>query len=210
MFSKEKGSESLIIYFSSEDDSPHFLHRLKQKTLKLGVKAVPVLVQVMKGGKYTDKKRWLATFSMGRILGSKSRDFIAKFTEHPNWVLRLAGLKTLLALGDRKSKDTYRKALEDPSLLIRYQALENIQSLKLEDCAGSVWQMIFDKRNYRGKKGKRRRTSLISKIIRTVGDLGYYQARENLLKLKANGKKYSDLLPDIEYALGKIKERQGL
>ena len=119
---------------------------------------------------------------MGRIMGKKSLKFIAKFTRHPNWILRLAGLKTLLALKDQTSKKFYLDALKDTSLIVRLQALENIRILKIQEYGKDVWQMIFHKHNYQGKKGQRKRTTIISKVIRAVGDLHYQRDQRRLIQ----------------------------
>ena len=193
----------LLLQFAAKNDSPQFLAALKKNVMVTGVQAVPVLTKVMREGAYSDKKRWLATFSLGRIMGKKSRRFIAKFTRHPHWVMRLAGLKTLLALKDHSSGKFYRDALRDPSLVVRLQALENIRTLNIKEYGQEVWQMIFHKHNYRGGKGQRRRTAIISKAIRVVGELQYSPARGALLKLVQNHK-YSDLTADIDYALQKL------
>ena len=193
----------LLLQFADKNDSPSFLASLKKKTIEAGVKAVPVLIKVMKEEGHTDKKRWLATFAMGRIMGKKSLKFIAKFTRHPNWMLRLAGLKTLLALKDQTSKKFYLDALKDTSLIVRLQALENIRILRIQEYGKDVWQMIFHKHNYQGKKGQRKRTTIISKVIRAVGDLHYQEIKEDLFKL-IQSKKYAELIFDIDYALCKL------
>ena len=199
--------EVLLVQFANPDDSPSFLSQLRKSSLDLGGMAVPVLAEVMKGESYSDKKRWLATFTMGRIMGKKSLPFIAKFTRHPNWILRLAGLKTLLALKDRSSKKFYLDGLKDASLIVRLQALENIRALEINEYGKDVWEMVFHKHNYQGQKGKRRRINIIRKAIRTVGDLRYLPAQRPLIKLIQN-KKYSDLIVDIDYALGKITQKK--
>ena len=140
-------------------------------------------------------------------MGKKSLKFIAKFIRHPNWILRLAGLKTLLALKDRNAKEYYLDALKDASLVVRLQALENIRILQLKECADAVWRTIFHQHNYLGKKGKRKRMSIIPKAIRTVGELQYRPVTGALLKLIQN-EKYADLIPDIDYALRNITGQQ--
>ena len=170
-------------------------------------RAVPVLIKVMKEESHTDKKRWLAIFAMGRIMGKKSLKFISKFTRHPNWILRLAGLKTLLDMKDKTSKKHYLNALKDTSLIVRLQALENIRILGIQEYGKDVWQMIFHKHNYKGKKGQRRRTSIISKVIRAVGDLQYQDVKGDLVRL-IQDKKYGELIFDIDYALCKLTRQK--
>ncbi|MCY4644866.1 MAG: HEAT repeat domain-containing protein [Bacteriovoracales bacterium] len=200
-------TDALLAQFSKRDDSALFLSSLRKRTLSMGPRAVPALVKVMKEDTYTDKKRWLATFAIGKIMGKKSLPFISKFTHHPNWILRLAGLKTLLALKDPSSKEFYRKALKDPSLIVRLQALENIRELGIKEYAQDVWKMIFHKHNYKGKKGQRKRTVIISKAIRALGDLEYRPAKKSLIKL-IQSKKYGDIVRDIDYSLSKMTKKK--
>src|SRR3989339_1169464 len=124
------------------------LFALKERTLKLAGKSVPVLINVMKSSDYPDKNRWIATFLLGRIVGKKAAPFIAKFSKHPSWVLRMASLKTLLALKQSDYGPVYAEALGDSSLLVRIQALENIKGLKLKSYGSRVWAMLYDQQNY--------------------------------------------------------------
>jgi HEAT repeat protein len=179
------------------------LSALKSKTLKLSNKAVPVLVKVMKDGSYPDKNRWMATFLLGQIMGEKSAPFIAKFSEHPSWVMRLASLKTLNALKKSDYIGVYQKGLKDKSLLVRVQALENIRQMKLKKLGPSVWAMLYDKSNYKGAKGKRKRTNIIKEVIKTVGDLKFDEAKGPMLTM-IQKKKYKDIHPELDYSLGKI------
>ncbi len=199
--------KSLLIDFNSQENSTKYIKRLKARVLKLGPQAVPMLLKVIKSNKYTDQKRWMAIFSLGRIMGKKASPYIAKYTRHPNWMLRLAGLKTLLALEDSTRAPYFADALRDDSLIVRMQALENIRQLSLKEYAPNVWKMLFYKHNYTGDKGKRKRTRIISKVIRTVGDLRYQEARNGLIKL-IQSDKYKDLSNDIDYALRKISGKQ--
>src|SRR5690606_4380601 len=132
------------------------MERLKEATLNAKFDAVPVLTQVMKDSSFPDKNRWIATSLLGRIMGVKSADYISKFSEHPNWMMRLASLKTLLSLNQTQYKGIYAKALKDSSLIVRYQALENIAIMKIDDLAPHVWAMLYDKSNYVGNEGARK------------------------------------------------------
>ncbi len=172
---------------------------LKQDVLNSSGKAVPLLVDVMKSKIYPDASRWLATFLLGRIMGKKSSPFIAKFLNHPSWVLRMAALKTLLALKEKRYSQEYAKALRDNSLLVRTQALDNIVQLKIKNKAPDVWAMLYDKRNYydQNEKGK---TALIKTVIRAAGDLEFKKALRPLASM-IQKKEYEDAYSDIEYSL---------
>ena len=178
--------------------------KLKKQALTYSGKAIPALVEVMKSDRYPDKNRWVATFLVGRIMGKKSSPFLAKFLKHPNWVLRMASLKTLLALKEKKLAAAYAKALKDRSFIVRKQALENIRRLGLKKKAANVWGMLYDKRNYYNPKdGQKKRTNLIREAIKTVGDLEFKKATEPLLSMVQKDK-YQDIFEEIDYSLMKI------
>ncbi len=177
--------------------------RIKAMALNLGGKAVPVLIEVMKNAKYADQHRWQATFLLGQIMGRKASPFISKFSNHPLWVMRVASLKALLALREKQYAPIYHKALKDPSLIVRVQALDNISQLKLTHLSPAVWGMMYDQTNYVGEIGKRKRTSIVKSIIRTLGDLEYQKAKKPLASLLQK-QKYADLTDDIDYSLLKM------
>ena len=177
---------------------------LKKQVLSYSGKAIPALIDVMKTGTYPDKNRWVATFLVGRIMGKKSSPFLAKFLKHPNWVLRMASLKTLLALKEKKYSSLYGKALSDNSFIVRKQALDNIRLLEAQDQAPYVWSMLYDKRNYYAPKdGSKKRTNLIKQAIRTVGELKFDKAKKPLLSMIQKDK-YKDIYNAIDYSLSKI------
>jgi hypothetical protein len=184
------------------------IYNLKKRTFALGGKAVPTLIRVMKGEKFPDRNRWAATFLLGKIMGKKSSSFIKNFLDHPNWVLRLASLKTLLLLKESNFGDGIRRALKDNSLLIRSQALENIKKLKLKKYSKDVWAMLFDKKNYhQGKNKKNKRSLLIKKVVKIIGELKFKSAMKPFLSLVQN-EKYKDIFYEIDYSLQKISGKK--
>ncbi len=189
--------------FAADASSPEFVSLLKRHTLRHRQKAVPLLINVMKSSKYPDQNRWHATMLLGRIMGKKSAPFIAKFSDHPHWMMRVASLKALLALKQNTYVKIYSKALQDPSLIVRVQALDNISQMKIKTLAPHVWQMMYDGSNYSGDVGNRKRTSIVKTVIRTLGDLRFEKARGPLLKLIQKSD-YADLQDDLDYSLEKI------
>lgn len=178
--------------------------QLKKQALNYSGKAIPALITVMKSSAYPDKNRWVATFLVGRIMGKKSGPFISKFLKHPNWVLRMASLKTLLALKQEQYAALYAKALKDKSFIVRKQALQNIRKMDLTSKAADVWGMLYDKRNYYlPKEGTKKRTNLIKEAITTVGDLKFKKAIVPLLSM-VQKEKYKDVFSEIDYSLSKI------
>jgi hypothetical protein len=62
---------------------------------------------------------------------------------------------------------------------------------------------MYDKSNYSGDAGNRKRTSIVKSIIRTVGDIRFEKAKSPLAKL-IQKPKYQDLVEDLDYSLEKI------
>lgn len=181
---------------------------LKSETLKHGGESVAALIEVMKNGKYPDKNRWMATFLLGQIMGDKSAPFLSKFLKHPHWVMRMASLKTMLALKQRGYSQQYASLLKDDSFIVRAQALDNIRTLKTVDAAPQVWAMLYDKKNYyqptmNGKALKAKRSNIIKSVISTVGELKFEKARQPLLKM-IQKERYNDIFPEMDASLAKI------
>jgi hypothetical protein len=189
--------------FMMDARTPGLQAMLKRNAFKHQQKAVPVLIQVMKDGKYPEQNRWIATMLLAQIMGEKSAPFIAKFADHPHWMMRVASLKALLGLKQDSYTAVYAKALTDSSLIVRVQALDNISQMNIKSLAPKVWNMMYDQSNYTGEKGSRKRTSIVKSIIRTLGDLKYEDAKKPLAKL-IQKPKYQDLMDDLDYSLEKI------
>jgi HEAT repeat protein len=182
---------------------PKHHQKLKLMTKDLGPKAVPTLIKVMKENRFPDKNRWQATFLLGQTMGRKAAPFIAKFIDHPLWIMRVATLKSLHALNQRDYVQVYQKALKDPSMIVRTQALESISRMKITALGESVWKMMYDQDNYTGSNGNRKRTNIVSSIVRTLGDIEYKPAKNVLVKL-IQKPRYLDLVQDLDYSLEKM------
>lgn len=200
-------TEQLLKDFKRENISKNEIESLRDKSLKSGGQAIPALVQVMKSSDYPDKSRWVATFLVGKIMGEKSAPFIAKFTEHPNWVMRMASIKTLQALKQKEMHGPYIRLLSDKSWLVRKQALEGIKELKIEKAAPHVWAMLYDKENYYISKKSKKRTNLIKEAVKTVGDLSFDKALDPLFSMVQKSK-YEDIFDEMDYALSKITNKK--
>lgn len=183
-----------------------FLKKLKTATLRMKQQAVPTLTKVMKSNNYPSENRWVATYMLGRIMGVKAAPFVSRFAYHPNWMLRLASLKVLLHLGQKQYKGIYARLLEDKSLIVRHQALQNIKELKLNSLAPYVWKMLYNKANYMGGEGQRRRANIIKEAIKIVGDLKFKKAKPAMLTMMKKTK-YKDVYEELDYSLSKITNK---
>lgn len=203
---KSSGNALEDLYRTSST-SKSYLSKLKSESLKLAQDAVPTLIKVMKSKDFPDENRWIATFMLGRIMGVKSAKFISKFANHPNWMMRLASLKVLLHLDQKSFQGIYARALEDKSLIVRHQALQNIKEMQLRDLAPYVWKMLYNRDNYVGGKGERKRSHIIADAIKTVGDLELDKAKSPMLKMISN-KKYRDVHNELDYSLSKLYKKE--
>lgn len=202
---KPTSEDVLLKKFSQTYKTNQDYDNLKKETLALKSKAVPSLIKVMKDGNYPDKNRWMATFLLGKIMGDKSAPFISKFTKHPSWVMRMASLKTLLALKQKQYVSSYQELLKDNSMLVRSQALSNIRELKISEAAPHVWAMLYDKRNYHSnsKDQKHKRMDIIKNVVKTVGELQFKKATNPLLTMIQKDR-YNDIFEELNYALSQI------
>lgn len=189
--------------FTMNARTPGLPEMLKRHAFTHKQKAVPVLIKVMKSDKYPEQNRWHATMLLGQIMGKSSAPFIAKFADHPHWMMRVASLKALLGLKQSEYHAVYSKALKDPSLIVRVQALDNISQMNISKLGPDVWNMMYDQTNYTGEKGALKRTSIVKSVIRTLGDLKYEGAKKPMAKL-IQKPKYQDLMEDLDYSLEKI------
>lgn len=164
---------------------------------------VPVLFSVMKNNKMPEQSRWLATILIGKTLGKRSIDYLAKYTVHPQVILRLASLKSLLSLEAGMKADIFEKALFDKSLLVRKQALEAIRKLKIQTAESSLLNMLMDKKNYYIKNKKLKRSPIIKDVIQTIGELRLKRSKKILLTLR-NKESYQDLYPVLDYAISRM------
>ena len=182
--------------------------QLKSDTIKNGGQSVEALIEVMKNGKYPDKNRWMATFLLGQIMGDKSAPFLSKFLKHPHWVMRMASLKTMLALKQKNYASQYAALLKDDSFIVRAQALDTIRTLKTIEVAPQVWAMLYDKKNYyqpslNGKALKSKRSNIIKSVILTIGDLKFEKAKLPMIKMIQKDK-YNDIFKEMDTSLTKI------
>jgi HEAT repeat protein len=192
--------ENLLDLYAAKTDAKV----LEMETLKLAENAIPFLTEVLKNDKYPDENRWTAMFLLGRLMNTHASFFIAKFTRHSNPILRMASLKTLLALKDSRFSQEYAERLNDSAMIVRLQALDNITTLKLKACGPYVWNMIFSPLNYYvNEHGKMKRTEVIRRAIRAIGDLEYRDATKSMLEMMKNDN-YRDIALDLDYALGKL------
>ena len=200
--------KELIKLLQNTRKDPNNLKKIKKLSFRMSGAAVPVLIKAMKSKKFPDKNRWAAVFILGKIMGKKSVPLLIRYLEHPNFILRLASLKTLLQLKETNLKGKLKKVLKDKSLLVRFQALENIKKLKLKKYSNDVWEMLFEKKNYHNLKNKKFvRGRIIKKVVRVLGDLNFKRALEPFLKLIQKDH-YKDLFFDIDYSLQKLSGKK--
>lgn len=199
-FSKEISVEAIFKKVSLQKDDISKLKNLIKSDPK---ENVPVLFSVMKDDKMPEQSRWLATILIGKTLGKRSIDYLSKYTVHPEVILRLASLKSLLSLEAETKAGVFERALFDKSLLVRKQALEAVRKLKLERAESSLLNMLVDKKNYYLENKKLKRSPIIKDIIQTIGELKLKNSKKILQKLR-NKASYQDLFPVLDFAISRM------
>lgn len=157
---------------------------LRSEVIKRGATSAPVLTTVMKDSRFNERNRWAATFLLGRVIGKRSTPFISKFADHPNWIMRLASVKTLTALSV-KDPVIYKNLLDDSSLIVKMQTLDAIEKLQIKSLADNVLAMLLEKKNYQRIGKNYKRSPLIKKAILVLGKLDHKKSLKvfrNLLK----------------------------
>jgi len=189
--------------FKSNKLEKESISRLKKIIANNPKKNVPVLFSVMKNEKMPEQSRWLATILVGKTLGKRSIDYLAKFAVHPEVILRLASLKSLLSLEAQKKSHVFENALFDKSLLVRKQALEAVRKLKIIKAEKSLLSMLVDKKNYYLKNKKLKRSPIIKEVIQTMGELRLKKSKNILVSLREKSS-YQDLYPVLDYAISRM------
>ena len=75
--------------------------------------------------------------------------------------------------------------------------------MKIKELAPFVWKMLYNKANYVGMKGKRKRSNIIRDAIKVVGDLGLKAAKKPMLKMMRKPK-YKDVHAELDYSLSRL------
>ena len=91
---------------------PTHLKKIKKLAFIMSGSSVPILVRVIKSNEFPDKSRWASIFILGKIMGKDSAPLLIKYLEHPNFILRLASLKTLLQLKERNLRGKLKIVLK--------------------------------------------------------------------------------------------------
>lgn len=182
------------------------ISRVRKKAIEIGPKSVSDLIKVINEKSYPVKSKWHSVFLIGQIIGEQSIPYLEKISRHKNWMLRLASLKTIAKLNNTTS-DVYKRLLNDKAMIVRFEALDSIERLKLSHLSKNVWNMLYDDKNYSKSDGKRKRSDLIKKVIKVVGNLKFKEAKKPLLQM-VNDKRYNDIFSELDYSLEKIMNKK--
>lgn len=123
---------------------PQQWQSFKKKVYQKGKYAVPTLVKVIKEESAPIQGRWVATFLLGKIMGKAAIPFLQKLLQHPHWAMRLAGLKTLFKVNEQNPIKILKIALEDPSMLVKYEALGLIKDFRIHEMITDVRGMLLE------------------------------------------------------------------
>lgn len=174
---------------------------LSKRSLSFGPKAVPVLLNVMKKKSYPVKNRWIAMFSVTKLMGKKSAKVLSKFTKHPDWMMRLGALKCLLFLKEKQFAREYSHLLKDKSQIVRQQALMNIQQLEIKESAPAVSSLLKDITSQ--SNAGNNLEQMTDMTIMTLTKFGHKDSIKTMLEMMKNSQ-FKNNSATIDYSLEKL------
>jgi HEAT repeat protein len=144
---------------------------------RLGVKAVPGLLELARDSKQDEMDRYAAILGTARLGGREAAPLLAGFLTDRSWMVRLASLRALSILKNAQSSEQVLPALQDPALVIRSEAIDAIESLRPSGASEALLRALQDGSNYSGGKAQ----VIPQKALKALAAL---QAREAAPRLK--------------------------
>lgn len=93
-----------------------------------GHEATKILLNTLKHNRFPIEQRWSALIWLGQLMGKDALPVVEKFLLHPDWMMRLASLKVMAALGVHQNSIAFKQALKDPSLIVRQEAQQLLET----------------------------------------------------------------------------------
>lgn len=172
---------------------------IKNDFKKNSKKTIKNLIEVVKNEKSLDEWQWLAISSLARLTQVKSTPLLIKYTQHKEWNIRLAALKSLIALKYKEPK-VYAALLKDKSMIVRIAALEGIQILEISKLTPNIWNMFGDKKNYVQVGKDIKRSEILSLAIESLSKFKSKKTKERLIKILRKSD-YEDLWDEVDQVL---------
>jgi len=92
--------------------------------------------------------RWRAVTTMGRLDHTYFTAPIERALRSPEWFMRNAALIASLNLTRAPAEAAAMRALDDPALVVRTQAVRNLIHLKARASEPKLWRMLNDARSF--------------------------------------------------------------
>jgi hypothetical protein len=126
---------------------------------------------------YPMEARWDAYHKVIRKNKNESLPMARKALKSHDWFLREAGLKTFVALNPDEAKNIARGLFQnDPSLLVRVQALSAIKIMNDKDSEKLLWTALNDRKNFRGDQSLWIRPQIVATLMEfQIGQKGQFQ-----------------------------------
>lgn len=196
-----KNLEGLDYLFKADWKKSVDFAKLSKQSLSFGPKAVPTLLKVMKSRSYPEKNRWIAMFSLTKLMGKKSAKVLSKFTKHPDWMMRLGALKCLLILKEKQFANDYANLLNDQSLIVRQQALMNIHQLDIKEKAKDVSLLLSSIKQQNSQEASI--DQMTDMTIMTLAKFGHKASVKTLLEMLKQ-QQFKNNSATIDYTLEQL------
>lgn len=119
---------------------------------RYGVKAAPLLIQIANTKSNPDPDRYIALIGAARLGGPSIAPVIPHFLKDRSWMIRTAALRALKLVGKQTAAippQTTLRALKDPALVVRREAIDTILALRPEGSITALLATLEDPRNFR-------------------------------------------------------------
>jgi HEAT repeat protein len=136
----------------SDRKSVSFDHLLSEWEEKFGAGAVPSLIHIASDRSLPDPDRYIALMGSAKLGGEKVTGVLLPFLQDPSWMIRSASLKIVAAFDQsetaRKFQPTVFKALRDPALVVRAEAISTLEKLKTPGLEEALFESLEEPTNY--------------------------------------------------------------
>ena len=94
--------------------------------------------------------RWRAITTMGRLDRAVYQPALTRALASPDWFMRNAALIATLNRDRAEAITVATRALDDPALVVRTQAVRNLIHLDARAAEPNLWRAVNDRRNFAG------------------------------------------------------------
>lgn len=172
------GVEKTLARLASLPDESQALNEF-EGFVSQGSSVVPATATVFLDRKVDSRVRWVAGRALGRIYSPRSVDTLILGLREPVPLLRIAAVKGLAELGDRKALPGLRSALGDDAAVVRAAAIDALGSLGTRNEVPLIIAQLNATKNFSRGRG----IFVRPHAAQALGSLGGPEATQALIEV---------------------------